>query len=141
VIQHRESEKEDAFDFLLCFSVFKNAMRVTRIFADAAGESHFGEIDHALHDHGDIGRLSEWLPATKLAFRETGADYDYDWHNAPRRQFIIMLDGHIEIEVSAGEVREFAAGDVILLEDTTGKGHRTRELSGKPRRSIFVALD
>lgn len=116
-------------------------MKVTHLYADAAGESHFGEIDFALHDSGVIGRLSEWQPATKLAFRETGADYDYDWHNTPRRQFIIMLDGHIEIEVSDGERREFVAGDVILLEDTTGKGHCTRELSGKPRRSIFVALD
>jgi hypothetical protein len=116
-------------------------MRVAHIYADAAGTSHFGDIDYALHDHGDIGRLSEWQPATKLAFRETGADYDYDWHNAPRRQYIIMLEGHIEIEVSDGERRTFVAGDVILLEDTTGKGHRTRELSGKPRRSIFVALD
>lgn len=116
-------------------------MQITQIYTDAAGESHFGEIDYALHDNGAIGQLSEWLPATKLAFRKTGADYDYDWHNAPRRQFIIMLDGHIEIEMSDGEKREFVAGDVILLEDTAGKGHRTRELSGKPRRSIFVALD
>jgi hypothetical protein len=116
-------------------------MRVTRVYADAAGESHFGEIDYPLHDQGDIGRLSEWVPATKLAFRETGADYDYDFHNAPRRQYIIMLDGHIEIEVSDGEKREFVAGDVILLEDTAGRGHRTRELSGKPRRSIFIGLD
>jgi uncharacterized protein YjlB len=116
-------------------------MKVTHIYTDAAGESHFSEIDYALHNNGDIGRLSVWQPATKLAFRETGADYDYDWHNAPRRQYIIMLDGHIEIEVSDGEMREFKAGDVILLEDTAGKGHRTRELSGKPRRSIFVALD
>ena len=116
-------------------------MKATHVYADAAGDSHFADLDFALQDNGAIGRLSEWQPATQLAFRETGSDYDYDWHNAPRRQYIIMLDGHIQIEVSDGEKREFKAGDVILLEDTAGKGHRTRELSGKPRRSIFVALD
>lgn len=116
-------------------------MKVAHIFADAAGESHFGELEFALHDNGAIGRLSSWQPTTRLAFRETGADYDYTWHHAPRRQFIVMLDGHIEIEVSDGEKRQFVAGDVMLLEDTAGKGHRTRELSGKPRRSIFIALD
>jgi hypothetical protein len=116
-------------------------MRVTRVYADAAGESHFGDLDFDLRDQGEIGRLSDWLPVTRLAFRETGAEYDYDWHTAPRRQYIFMLDGHIEIETSDGEKRQFAGGDVLLVEDTTGKGHRSRELSGKPRRSVFVALE
>lgn len=116
-------------------------MLITRIFADASGESHFEDFEYALRDQGPIGALSEWQPVTRLAFRQTGADYDYDWHNAPRRQFILLLDGRIEIETSDGAVRQFAGGDVLLVEDTAGKGHRTRELSGKPRRSIFVALD
>jgi hypothetical protein len=116
-------------------------MKVTRIYTDANGDSHFDEVAFELHSHGPIGSLSEWQPVAKLAFRQTGADYDYDWHCAPRRQYIILLDGHIEIETSLGEKRELKGGDVLLVEDTTGKGHRTRELSGRPRRSIFVALD
>jgi hypothetical protein len=116
-------------------------MHITRIFADASGESRFDAVEYALHSQGAIGALSEWQPVTKLAFRETGADYDYDWHTAPRRQFILLLDGHIEIETSDGAVRQFKGGDVLLVEDTTGKGHRTRELSGRPRQSVFVALD
>ncbi len=116
-------------------------MKVTRVYTDANGDSHFEDVDYDLKPIGRIGALSEWQPVTKLAFRETGADYDYDWHTAPRRQFIILLDGHIEVESSQGDKREFRGGDILLVEDTTGKGHRTRELSGKSRRSIFVALD
>ena len=95
-------------------------MRVTRIHADGDGESHFDELDIPLADAGPIGRLSERLPAAGVIFRENAPDYDYDWHCAPRRQYIVMLDGEIEITVSDGEARRFAGGDVLLVEDTTG---------------------
>ncbi|MEZ4547496.1 MAG: hypothetical protein R3B51_07185 [Thermodesulfobacteriota bacterium] len=32
------------------------------------------------------------------------------WHHAPDRQYIILLEGHIEIEVSDGEKRAFSGG-------------------------------
>jgi hypothetical protein len=116
-------------------------MTLTRVYADADGESHFDNMEYSLRDEGEIGMLSEMLPAKGVIFRENSADYDFDWHHAPRRQFVVLLDGHIEIEVSSGEKRQFRGGDVVLLEDTTGKGHRTRTVDGKPRRSLFIALD
>ena len=116
-------------------------MKITRIIADTAGESRFEHLDITLRDAGTIGRLSERLDATGVIFRETPADYDYDWHPAPRRQYIVLLDGNIEITVGTGETRRFTGGDVLLVEDTTGRGHRTRTTDGKPRRSIFITLD
>jgi uncharacterized cupin superfamily protein len=79
-------------------------------------------------------------PATGVIFRENDADYDYDWHCAPRKQYILLLDGEIEIETSDGDMRRFRGGDILLVEDTTGKGHRTRSVDHKPRRSVFVAV-
>lgn len=117
------------------------SMKITRIFADADGESHFDEIEVPLNDAGIIGYLSETVPAHGVIFRENPADYFYDWHPAPNRQFIVMLDGEIEIEVSDGEVRRFRGGDVLLVEDTHGRGHKTRNTGGTPRRSIFILLD
>ena len=76
-----------------------------------------------------------------MIFRETPGDYDYDWHPAPRRQYIVLLDGEIEITVGGGETRRFRGGDVLLVEDTTGRGHRTRAVDGRPRRSIFITLE
>ncbi|MFQ5708129.1 MAG: hypothetical protein ACE5HO_11800, partial [bacterium] len=102
---------------------------------------HFGEIEIPLEEAGEIGRLSRKLPATGIIFRENDADYDYDWHGAPQRQYIILLDGEIEIEVSDGEKRRFCGGEILLLEDTTGKGHRTRVANKQPRRSIFVTIE
>jgi len=115
-------------------------MRITRIYSDANGESHFENVEISLKDAGEIGRLSERFPASGIIFRENDADYDYDWHTAPARQYIIMLDGEIEIEVGSGEKRRFRGGDILLVEDVSGRGHKTRVTNHQPRRSIFVTL-
>ena len=44
----------------------------------------------------------------------------------------------VEVEVTSGEKRRFVGGDVLLVEDTTGTGHRTRTVSQGPRRSLFL---
>jgi hypothetical protein len=116
-------------------------MKVTRVFADAAGESHFATLDIELEDHGEIGRLSERHPVGSIIFRENDADYDFDWHNAPQRQYIVLLDGEIEIETSDGEKRRFRGGDILRVEDVDGRGHRTRTVNDQPRRSLFLPLD
>lgn len=116
-------------------------MNVTRLYTGDDNESHFEEVEIKLSDAGDIGRLSEKLKATGIIFRETGGDYDFDFHNAPQRQYIIMLDGEIEITTGLGDKRRFKSGDILLAEDTTGRGHISRSIDGKKRRSIFITLD
>ena len=116
-------------------------MQITRIYSDPQGESYFAELDIELEDAGDIGAISAIRAVTGMIFRENHAGYDYDWHTAPRRQYIILLDGEIEIEVSDGEKRIFRGGDILLAEDTSGQGHRTRTINNRPRKSIFVILD
>ena len=90
-------------------------MKVTRVFADEQGESHFAEDEIALTDAGPIGHLSEPIPAKSVIFRTNVPGYDYDWHVAPQRQFIV--------------------------EDTTGKGHRTRHVEPRERHSVFIVLE
>ncbi|MDQ2650120.1 MAG: hypothetical protein M3Z03_11275 [Actinomycetota bacterium] len=115
-------------------------MKVTRVGVTADGGSEFDDLDIELIDRGEIGRLSEPHPAKSVIFRETDPEYDYDWHNAPQRQFIVLLDSEIEIEVTSGEKRRFTGGDILLVEDTTGTGHRTRTVDGNLRRSIFIPI-
>ncbi|GAA5522686.1 hypothetical protein LQ318_13095 [Aliifodinibius salicampi] len=116
-------------------------MKITRLYTGEDGESQFEDIEIALEDAGDIGVLSELEEATGIIFRETGPKYDYDWHNAPRRQYIIMLEGAVDVEIGDGTVRRFSTGDVLLAEDTTGRGHISRAVDNQPRKSIFVTLD
>src|SRR5688572_6475918 len=116
-------------------------MRFTRVYADENGDSRFDEQEVELEDRGSIGRLSQPIPARSVIFRTNEPGYDYDWHPAPQRQFIVLLDGAIEIEVSDGERRVFRGGEILLLEDTAGRGHRTRNVEPRERRSLFIVLD
>ena len=116
-------------------------MKITRIYTGSDNQSHFEDVEIPLKGDGAIGRMSELARATGVIFRETGGDYDYDWHNAPRRQYVIMLDGDVEIEIGDGTKRIFRTGDILLAEDTTGQGHISRAVNGKPRKSIFITLD
>jgi hypothetical protein len=113
---------------------------VTRIFSDENGESHFEDLMIPLSDQGEIGFLSESLAVKNIIFREVLPSYDYDFHNAPQRQYIILLDGGVEIETSLGEKRSFKTGEILLVEDTTGKGHKTKNLETKTRKSIFITI-
>ena len=116
-------------------------MKITRLYSDAEGESHFDEFEIDLKEAGDIGLLSALEPATGIIFRETAEDYDYSWHPAPRRQYVVFLDNEADFTVSDGETRRFGGGDVVLLEDTSGKGHYSRAVDGKRRKTIFITLD
>jgi len=115
-------------------------MTITRIYSDNRGDSHFETLDIPLVDQGDIGYLSERIVVSNLQFRKVRADYDYDFHCAPQRQYIVLLDGGVEIQTSTGESRKFYPGQILLLEDITGKGHKTKNLEAKERTSLFIHL-
>ncbi len=116
-------------------------MKIVRIYTGADNQSHFEDLQVPLKDSGKIGFMSELTKATGVVFRETGGDYNYDFHTAPRRQYVVNLEGEVEIEVGDGSKRILRAGDVLLAEDTTGQGHISRAVAGKPRKSLFITLD
>jgi quercetin dioxygenase-like cupin family protein len=62
-----------------------------------------------------------------------------DWHNAPRRQYVIPLAGAIEIGLGNGSVHRLGPGDGILAEDLSGKGHTTRAV-GNDTRVVVIPL-
>jgi hypothetical protein len=117
------------------------AMRIHNLYVDEAGETHFRDIEIDWAKEGPTGKLSERLPATGIIFRQTDGDYDLDWHPAPRRQYIINLDAGVRITASDGESRLIGAGEVLLVEDVTGKGHLSQAVESRLRHSIFVAID
>ena len=114
--------------------------KITKVYSDNNGESQFEDVEMPLKNDGEIGFLSDKIPAKEIIFRNVKPGYDYDFHNAPQKQYIILLDGEIEIETSMGEKRTFKGGDILLMEDTHGKGHKTRNIQNIERRSIFITL-
>lgn len=116
-------------------------MQIVRVYSGDDGESHFEDVDVELEDLGGAGRISPRWPGRGVQFREVDGDYSLDFHCAPRRQLVVNLTGSVELEVGDGTTRLCGPGSIILAEDTTGRGHLSRNVGGEPRTCLFVHLD
>ncbi len=114
-------------------------MKIPHLHTGSDGESHFGEIEVELKPHrgSEISSLQE---GTGVVFRHTPPGYVLDWHPAPKRQYIITLQGEVEIEVGDGTKRRFGPGDIMLADDLTGRGHVSRVVSDGPRLYVQIPV-
>jgi quercetin dioxygenase-like cupin family protein len=117
----------------------------TRIYADSEGESHFSdeEMSFTLVDFAPPApaiSLSTAFNAQSVAVISSPSGWDGDWHPAPQRQFIFILIGELEVQVSDGEMQTFGPGSVVLVEDTLGKGHVSRVVSKERCYCVVVPL-
>ena len=115
-------------------------VQITRLYTGTDEQSHFEDLQIEIVNKGPLGFLSKPYPTKSIIFRETESDYDYDWHNAPQKQYVIILEGEVEITVGNGEKRLFKTGDILLAEDLTGQGHKSRSPNKKRRYSIFITV-
>jgi hypothetical protein len=101
-------------------------MKVGRIYATADGESHIGELEVLLTENQ--GRPSFFnsarFAATTVGFQHVRVGGATAWHNPSQRWLALILAGTWAVEASDGSRREFPAGSISLVEDTSGKGHR-----------------
>src|SRR6185503_19483933 len=108
---------------------------MTRIYTGADGLSHSEEVEMALTGNG----TSE-MKATSVEFSRRPPGPASDWHVGPRRQFVITLSGRAEIEVAGGKKVAIGPGHISLIEDTTGKGHTTRNIGPDDRIVVTIPL-
>ena len=116
-----------------------------RIFADDEGCSRFdrGRIELATNDYAPPApplKTSEAGQADNCVFLELPAGWYGDWHPTPARQWLILMNGSCEFEAGDGERAIREAGDVVMLDDLTGKGHQTRVLGDVPVRIAAVHI-
>ena len=121
-------------------------MKYTRLYSDDAGESHFEDVHVELRltdfaPPAPAVYLSAFTPTAQFGFLAAPSGLFGDWHPAPRRQFLLYLSGEIEAVARDGEVRRFGPGSVTLVEDTTGKGHRSRVVSSSEVVLAVVQLE
>lgn len=113
-------------------------MRILRSYTGDDGQTHFEALAPVLHEAAH-GRLSALAPATGMIFRETTRCADLGHRNPPRRQFVVILAGVVELEGGDGRRHRLHPGDVLFAEATTGKGHIVRDVE-VPRRSLFIPV-
>jgi quercetin dioxygenase-like cupin family protein len=102
-----------------------------RLYADSDGESHFQDLENELAAVNFAPSMPElfvspYLPAAQVSFFGAPAGWHSDWHPSAARNLFCVICGEWEITVSDGQERRFSQGDVILVEDTSGKGHTSR---------------
>ncbi len=112
-----------------------NLTRVTyhRVYTDPQGESRFDvvTVKQRLVQAAPPAApfyVSEDGPASKYRFYTFEPGWVGELHPAPTRQFLALLSGAVEMETTDGTVRRFGPGDLVLLEDVSGKGHVTRNI-------------
>ncbi len=113
-------------------------MRIVRIYTGDDQQSHLEEFQVPM-ESSQYGKFSKLFRTTGIIFRETEPGQLIDFHTAPRRQFVVTLEGVAEIECGDGSIARLSGGDVLLADDTTGQGHISRDIEG-PRRSLFIPV-
>ena len=121
-------------------------MRIYRIYTDSDGESHFEDLDFPMSptDFAPPAPpldLSESWDAKRVSFLRAAPGWYGDWHPAPQRQLMLHLTGEVEGETSDGQVRVIRPGSIVLLEDTSGKGHRSRVIGSEDVIICVVQLE
>lgn len=120
-------------------------MNYTRIYCDPGGESHFEDVSVPvapvdLAPPAPPLNLAAPMRAERVILGEFPVAWASTWHPAPRRQLYFQLSGTLEVRVSDGQIRQFLPNSLVLLEDTTGKGHCTRVLGSAVVKGVFVQL-
>ena len=119
-------------------------MRVTRFYTTPEGGSAFDEVDIPFAEEstdawGNRLRLSEPFASPAVRLFDVPAGAFQDWHNAPRRQLCVMLEGVWEVGTTDGQKRRWRAGEMFLPDDVEGRGHTSEVIEG-PVRIVFVPL-
>ncbi len=118
-----------------------------RIYTDEAGESHFEDLETELifTDFAPPAAplpIAPFLPSAKIQWLGVPLGWAGDVpHPVPTKSVFVTTQGEYETTASDGDVRRFPAGAVLLLEDTWGKGHRTRNTSDIDFVIMIVAVD
>jgi hypothetical protein len=109
-------------------------VEVWRLYARPDGVSSFEQLDVELKE----GR-SSLFSSDRVQFTKLAPNYDTGWHNVSERTLVATIGGSGEMETGDGQKIELKPGTVVLIEDTTGHGHRS---SNGPagRLALFLPL-
>lgn len=119
-------------------------MRYTRLYSDPGGDSRFEDAVLGMELDGSGPGLAEMVsgdqPVGTLRFLQLPPGWFQEQRPAPDRRWLLVLAGVIDIEAGDGEVRRFGPGSALLVEDTSGNGHRSRVIGGGPAQIAIAPL-
>ena len=115
-----------------------------RIYTGNDGQSHLERLPLSMSPFKDTEGSVGWatpFQEGRIAFRMSAVGYALDWHCAPRRQYVIQIQGRMEVTCGDGTSFIAGPGDVLLAEDLTGQGHKTRVVGDEVRVYAVIYLE
>ena len=115
-------------------------MNITRMYTGPDNKSYFEDIDLGFDPIQEAQRSTSQSSST-IQFVYQPPGHIIDMHPAPRKQYVITLQGQAEIIMGDGTKRTFGPGDIVLAEDLTGEGHITKIVGDIPRISAQISVN
>jgi quercetin dioxygenase-like cupin family protein len=112
---------------------------INRLYTGPDGLTHAEEIEAKFAPVGDAAAF-KLLANAGAELRRAPPGRVLGWHTAPRRQYVITLSGHGELEVADGKKILLGPGSIDLVEDVTGKGHTTRTVGNEDRVTVTIPV-
>jgi hypothetical protein len=110
--------------------------------ADEAGDTYLVEWVFPVTETiaGSVQGVSD-IPADATGIGGfLGRKPDSGLHGAPRRQFVLVLRGVLEVETSLGHREVLQPGDMMLADDVGTKGHFSRDVGDEPLMLMTVGI-
>ena len=120
----------------------RSPIAITRLYTGADGQTHEERIEikltrSNLYSEADA---SEAVKVSEAQVFRLPKGRVLDWHNPARRQYVVTLSGRGEVEIAGRQKLLLNPGRVVLLENTTGKGHITRSVGSEDLTLLIVPL-
>jgi hypothetical protein len=124
---------------------FGDNVKYARLYTAPDGESHFELIETKFAEVNYVEsasplELSETTATEQLCLMKAPAGWESDWHPSASRNLFVVLSGEWEVMASDGDTRRFRTGDLLLVEDVSGKGHRSRVVIDAESVAVIVVL-
>ena len=117
------------------------------LFTDTDGRARFKEVPLALTEGKPAARLSPLQASGGFQFRESPVGFRSEFHCTGDPQWLVVLQGQMEIGLQDGTSRVFGPGESFYSADTlptgatfdpTVHGHWSRQVGDVPLQTLFV---
>ena len=122
-------------------------LTLTTLYTGPDGRACFRDDRLALPDGTPAARLSALQASGGCQFRHSPVGFRSDFHCTGTPQWLVVLQGRMEIGLQDGSTRVFGPGQCFYSNDTLPPGatfdpavhgHRSRQLGDEPLVTLFV---
>ena len=123
------------------------ALTLPELFTDVDWRARFRDAAVALDEGTPLTRLSALQASGGCQFRRSPAGFASDFHCTTTPQWLVVLQGRMEIGLRDGSARVFGPGECFYSNDTlppgarfdpARHGHRSRLIGEEPLVTLFV---